>query len=241
MSKKLLGCRGGINRVVAILLALIAVMLVIIAVPSWNVFRYRSEKTGCVQAMKSARDGLIIEFLSRWDGGSVEEAMVTLDEVMPARANICPAGGTVYLVRGDNGIFEPVCGLHDDDKRLRVRLNGSRAKDLLAEGLRIARRESSEEPESVEITLNGRPLECVRVQEVPELRRGTGTTNGYKGVVAFYGLNGDGAFSVDGAKKGEIVYFIYADEYYCAIWRFNDGWTGDSYPATWQIRGGNAA
>ncbi len=226
---KLIDTRGGVNRATAVLLALIAVMLVIIAIPAWNIFRYRSEKTGCEQAMKSARDGLIIEFLSRWDAGSVEDAMVTLDEVLPARPNICPAGGTVYLVRGANGIFEPVCGLHDDDKPLRVRLNASRAKDLLAEGLRYERRFSKEEPESVEITLNGKSLECVRVQEEPPIQRGTATTNGYKGVVAFYGLAGEGKFPKANAKTGEIVYFIYADEYYCAIWRAKDGWTGDAY------------
>ena len=221
--------RGGVNRAVAILLALIAVMLVVIAVPAWRVFKYRSQKTGCEQSMKSARDCLIIEFLSRWDAGSVEEAMVTLDEVLPARANICPAGGTVYLVRGDNGIFEPVCGMHDDDKKLRARLNASRARELLKEALRVARRDSEEEPESVEITLNGMPLECGRVQEPPDLKRGTGTTNGYQGIVAFYGLPGDGAFSVDGAGDGEIVFFIYADEYYCAIWHADEEWTGDAY------------
>lgn len=226
---KLRDNRGGINRITAILLALIAVMLVILAIPAWKVFSYRSEKTACVQAMKSARDGLIIEFLSRYDAGDVEEAMVTLDEVLPGRPNICPGGGTVYLVRGANDIFEPVCGLHDDDKALRVRLNASRVKNLLAEALRQARRYATEEPESVEVTLHDRPLECVRVQEEPPIRRGTGTTNGYSGTVVFYGLAGEGDFPGTGAKQGEIVYFIYADEYECAIWRLKDGWTGTAY------------
>ena len=222
--------RGGITRAAAILLALIAVMLGIIAIPSWKVFRYRSEKTACVQAMKSARDGLIIEFLYRWKPGTVEEAMVTLDEVMPARPNICPSGGTVYLIRGDNGIYEPVCGLHDDDKKLRVRLNATRAKDLLTQGLREARWDLREEPESVEIELNGKPLECVRVQEEQNLRRGTATTNGFKGLVCFYGIAGDGSFAVSrNAKKGEISYFVYADEDHCALWRADDGWAGDAY------------
>ena len=31
------------------------------------------------------------------------------------------------------------------------------------------------------------------------------------------------------AKEGEICYFVYADENYCAIWRSNDGWDGDAY------------
>ena len=63
---KLRSSRGGVNRLVAILLALIAVMLVIIAIPWWKNFSYRSEVIACEQAMKSAEDGLIIEYLSRF-------------------------------------------------------------------------------------------------------------------------------------------------------------------------------
>ena len=47
----------GIAWVVVLMIVLVAVMLVIIALPSWEVFRFRSEKTACVQAMKSAEDG----------------------------------------------------------------------------------------------------------------------------------------------------------------------------------------
>ena len=223
-----MGNRGRINRATAILLALIGVMLVLISVPAYRVYRYRAEKTGCVQAMKSAKDGLIIEYLSRYQEGSVEEAMTTLDEVLPERANICPAGGTVYLVRNDIGIFEPVCGMHDDDLKLRVRLNASRAMELLADGRRAAREEADEEPEAVEITLNGKPLECVWVEERLDLRRGTATTNGYEGIVAFYGIEGEG-FDTGKVDKGEVCYFVYADENHAAAWRAEDGWTGDAY------------
>lgn len=224
-----MGNRGGINRATAILLALIGVMLVLIAIPSYRVYRYRAQKTACVQAMKSAKDGLIIEYLSRFEEDSVEDAMKTLDEVMPERANICPAGGTVYLVRNDLGIFEPICGLHETDRKLRVRLNATRGLELLGEALRKARNNSDTEPESVEITLNGKPLECVRVAERLDLRRGTATTNGYEGVVAFYGLEGDGSFATGKVNKGEICYFVYADEDHAAVWRADDGWTGDAY------------
>ena len=231
MREKFLSRRGGINRLIAILLVLIAILLVLIAIPGYRVFRYRSQKTGCEQAMKSARDGLIIDYLSHWEAGSVEDAIQTLDEVLPARADICPAGGTVYLVRGKNGIFEPICGLHDSDIPRRARLNASRAKDLLTEGLRRARRELGEEPESLEIRLNSKPLECVRVTEEPNIHRGTKTTDGYKGVVCFYGLAGEGDFAGISGKAGEIVYFIYADEDTCAIWHKKDGWTGLAYDA----------
>ena len=224
-----MGNSGGISRAAAVLLALIGVMLVLIAIPGYRVYRYRAQKTACEQAMKSARDGLVIEFLSRYKEESVEDAMKTLDEVLPERPNICPSGGTVYLIKNAQGIYEPVCGLHETDLKLRVRLNATRARELLSEGLRKARRDGGEEPESVAIELNGKPLECVRVGEKLSLRRGTATTNGYEGVVAFYGLEGDGEFSTGKVKKGQVCYFVYADENHAAVWRAGDGWTGDAY------------
>ncbi len=229
MKRKCAERRGGVNSIVAVLLILIAVMLVLIAIPGWKTFRYRSEKTACEQAMKSARDGLIIDYLNHFEAGTVQQAMQTLDEVLPERANICPSGGTVYLLRGANGIYEPLCGLHDSDTRRRARLNASRALELLQEGLRYARRESDVEPESVQITLNGKPLECVRVQKAPTIRRGTKSSNDYEGVVAFYGLAGEGTFTDAAARAGEVCFFLYADEEHSAVWRISDGWTGEAY------------
>ncbi|MBQ8964454.1 MAG: hypothetical protein IJ089_11820 [Clostridia bacterium] len=223
------GQRGGVNRLVAILLALIAVMLVIIAIPVWNVKKERAQVIACEQALKSAGDGLIIEYLGRFKEESVENAMAAIDEIMPARPNICPANGTVYLVKDENGIYQPLCGLHDPDTKRRVRLNASRAMELLKEQLRIDRRDAKAEPESVDISLNGQTLTCVRVAAEEPLRRGTGTTKGYDGVVAFYGLAGEGDFSPAGLEDGEICYFVYADKNHCAIWRSDDGWTGDAY------------
>ena len=232
---KLRSIRGGVNRVVAILLVAIAIMLVIILLPAWDDLRLLSQRLSCDQAMKSAKDGLIIEYLGRFKEGSVEDAMKTLDQVMVARPNICPAGGEVYLIKNDQGIYEPLCGLHDLDKRQRVRLNASRALELLREGRRKALRTSKgAEPEAVDITLNSKPLSCERVPKVQKLRRGTATTDGFDGVVAFYGLAGEGDFPAGEDAKveaGDIFYFVYADEEHCAIWKADDGWTGDAY---WQ-------
>ena len=226
---KLFSNRGSINRVIVVLLVLIAVMLLIIAFPLWKHFRERSEVIACEQAMKSAEDGLVIEYLSRSKEDSLENAIKTLDQVMVARPKICPSGGEVYLIKNRQGIYEPFCGLHDQDLKRRVRLNASRALDLLEEGLRQKRKELKAEPESVEIDLNNRMLDCKRVSTTPALRRGTGTTNGYDGIVILYGLAGEGDFDAGDLAKGKICFFIYADENYCAIWRPHDGWTGDSY------------
>ena len=232
---KLRSNRGGVNRVVAILLVLIAVMLVVVLLPAWDDLRLLSQRLSCEQAMKSAKDGLIIEYLGRFKEGSVKDAMNTLDQVMVARPNICPAGGEVHLIKNSEGIYEPLCGLHDRNARQRTRLNASRALELLREGRRKALRSSKGvEPEAVDITLNSKPLSCERVPKAQKLRRGTATTDGFDGVVAFYGLAGEVDFPAGEDAKveaGDIFYFVYADEEHCAIWKANDGWTGDAY---WQ-------
>ena len=221
--------RGKINRATAILLALIGVMLVLIAIPGWKALKYLSQRLACEQAMKSAKDGLIIEYLNTWGEGSVEDARKTLDQVMVARPNICPAGGTVYLIKRPDGIFEPLCGMHDRDLKERAKLNANFARDALKEALRKARRLSDTEPESVEIEINGQTLECVRVPEVQNIHRGTSTTEGYEGIVALYGIAGDGSFSSGDVEEGEVCYFVYADEDYCGVWKADDGWTGSAF------------
>ena len=223
---KMRSCAGRVNRVIAVLLALICVMLVLIAIPRLNDYRRRAQKLACDQAMASARDGLIIEYLRTWDAGSAQTAMVTLDEVMHGRDDLCPSGGVVYLARKDNGIFEPVCGLHDSDLKRRVRLNASHALDMLGEALQ-SRKQAGD---AVMLSINGSTLTCVRVGgEEKNLRHGTNATTGYEGTVCFFGVSGEGDFIDSSVEAGQVCYFVYADENYCAIWRADDGWTGDAY------------
>ena len=73
--------RGGVNRLIAILLAMIGVMLVLIAIPWWKSFRYRSECIACEQAMDSAKDGLIIDYLHN----RPIDGTVYIDDGMKAR------------------------------------------------------------------------------------------------------------------------------------------------------------
>ena len=47
--------------------------------------------------------------------------------------------------------------------------------------------------------------------------------------MAFYAVAGDGELDAGSVRKGQICYFVYADEHYCAIWQASDGWTGDAY------------
>jgi len=214
--------RGGTNRLLVILAVLILIMVVVISIPSFKAFNYRSECIACEQAIKSATDGLRIEYLDTFDEESINKARETLAAVMPEREDICPRHGNVYLLRDENGIFVPVCGLHDSDAARRTRLNASYAGNLLEEKRRniLAKaKEGAPEPDKITIKVNNDPLQCVRVSEKVNIKRGTSTTKGYDGIVAFYSTNDD----------GDIDYFVYADEDYCAIWNLDVGWSGSAY------------
>ena len=219
---KLKNCHGGTARILVILSVLILVMVAIIYYPAWKAFRYRSECIACQQAMKTATDGLRIEYLDTFEEGSIKEARKTLETIMPERDDICPAHGNVYLLRNDEGILEPVCGLHNDDVARRTRLNASYAGSKLEEARKNILEKAGKddpEPEKITITVNNRPLDCTYVTEEVPIKRGTSTTKGYDGIVAFYGTG----------EKGEINYFLYADEDYCAVWHENEEWTGSAY------------
>lgn len=235
--EKLNSARGGTNRLVVILAVITLILLAIIAVPGWKAFQYRSEYLACEQAMKSANDGLIIEYLGSFEEGDVDQARKAIDQIMVARPDICPKHGNIFLVKGDNGVYTTVCGLHDKDVRQRTRLNATYCLEQLRETRKKLIKKGNDDPGDVEITSNGEPLTVTRVTKEEMIHRGTKTTNGYEGVVAYYGVKGDFEFSAKAksrknktkVKDGDICYFVYADEDYCAIWRSRDNWTGDAY------------
>lgn len=219
---KLSNTKGGTARILVILSVLILILVGIMLIPTWKAFRFKSECIGCEQAMDTATDGLRIEYLNTFEEGSVRDARKSLDEFMPAREDICPSHGNVYLIRNDEGIIEPVCGLHNKDAARRTRLNASYAGSALEEARKnyLEKAEAGDpEPEKLTIRVNSKPLDCTYVTEEVPIRRGTRTTKGYKGVVAFYGT-GD---------NNKINYFVYADEDYIAIWHEGDGWRGTAY------------
>ena len=235
--RKLKSRGGGINWLIALLIVVNLVLVVLILIPVWKNFQFQAEKVGCDQAMKSAGDGLIIEYLGNYQEITAEEAMKKLDQIMPARDELCPVGGSIYLKKGENGIFVPVCGIHDSDEKERVRLNASYAKMLLETELEKAKSGSSSTEtntdgaasNAITVMVNHKELPCVHVVQEEYIRHGTAYTQGYDEIVAFYGIEGEGYFNDGRVKKGKIAYFVYADKNYCAIWRAKDGWTGDAY------------
>ena len=229
VSAKLHSRRGGLTRAAAILLVLIAIMLVVVAIPAWRAYKYRADRLGCMAALKTVRDSLLIEYLGNFEEMSTDDARETLLVTMPGREEYCPAHGNVYLIPDEYGTYIPICGLHGPDAKQRTRLNASYALQELKEALKQARDDEVEWPETLTIVLNGKELECVQTEEETGFKRGTTLTSGYKGIVAFYGYAGTGAWQDVDAEAGEICYFSFADEDHCATWRLGEGWTGDSY------------
>lgn len=180
-------------------------------------------------SLKTARDSLVIEVITEGEDLTDQLSRETLARTMPGRDNLCPAGGTVYLLPLENGAYDVVCGLHNSDTKQRTRLNATHAMEELQGKLILGRRQGEEVPETVTIELNGQELEILRTEEPAAIRRGTGTTDGYEGVVAFFAIEGLDGWQNTGAKTGDICYFLYADTEHCAVWNAADGWAGDSY------------
>ncbi len=221
--------RRGISRAVAILLILIAVMLVLISGPAYRAYKYHADELGCAASLKTASDSITIDFLFNGEPIATDDISDILGETMPGRDKLCPAGGTVYLIPLENGTYELVCGLHGKDARQRTRLNASYALERLRDALLELRKQGEPIPETVTVMLNGQELPCVYTTEALNIKRGTKTTEGYEDTVAFFGVAGEPGWEDAVAGKGEVCYFAFADEDYCALWRFNNGWTGDSY------------
>ena len=219
--------RGGITRAAVILLILIAVMLVVIAIPGWRAYKRHADEIGCMASLKTARDSLAIEVIMEGEALTSRTSRETLARTMPGRDQLCPAGGTVYFIPQENGTYDLVCGLHASDTKLRTKLNAAYASDLLVEEYHRQRTTYGTDPGNVTIVINGAPLECVRVTEAVPIHRGTATTDDYEGVVAFYALEGDEGWQDTGARWGEMCYFLYADEGHYAVWTPETGWDGD--------------
>ena len=225
MREKLHSNRG-INRLVAIALVLAVVLFIAAMIPVYRAYKKRADATGCLVAMKKAQDMLDVEFLWNYNL-SFEEAQAVVDKSRWEMDTVCPAGGDSYLVYRENSdqIYQIVCGLHDPDTYERTRLNARSVYEQLEDTLFDARRTGGEAPERVIVTINSRELEIERLNEPNDLRYGTDSSTGYKGIVSYYSVN----------DNGKLTWFVYADENHAAVWRAEGssaaraGWSGDAY------------
>ena len=228
--KKKLEGRSGIAAVVVILALLVLLLSVGIAIPVYRNYREQADEIGCVSSLTSANNQLSIEYLSAGELTAVEaKAIVT--KAMNGWDDLCPVGGTPYLVAAEGEVpWRVVCGLHDKDTKERTRLNAANVLKQLRRKVDLEQKLGDPTPPEVTVTLNGKEYRALLTEQETGLKRGTATTSGVKGTVIYYSLSGYGAFAENiSLPDGSVCYFSFADEEHCATWRHQEGWSGDSY------------
>lgn len=224
----------GIGLIFVILLVLIIVMCVVVSVPAVRYYQESSAATACAAGLDTARRRLAENFLSGNFDQNARDAKAVVAYAMNGWDDLCPSGGKVYLVENENSEmpYDLLCGMHSSDKKRCTRLNSGYVLDQLEEGLRESRKAGRPYPEELSFYLNGKNWTARLTDEETGFKRGTSTTMGQEGkhIVAYYGIAGHSDFCAGcGAKPGSICYFSFADDDHCANWRFDDGWSGDSY------------
>lgn len=223
----------GLARIIVIMLVLVIILAIASIVPSYRKYQRQGMTLACAHALDTARRQLAGNFMfNGFENGSAEDAKEFVAYVMNGWDDLCPAGGSVYIVpKKDSPLdWEVVCGLHCSDSKLRTRLNAYNVFEQLGEALLVQQNNGNPYPESLPYTLHSKQYTALLVDEPTKLRRGTKLTEDYEGIVAFYSIMGHSDFGADsGAKEGEICYFSFADEEHCANWSYHDAWTGDSY------------
>ena len=236
--------RGGINRLVALLLCLIAVMVIVIAIPFAIRQKESADEFGCMLALKKASDTMSIEYLFQDWSMTRQEAAALVDRSRYDRDQLCPGGGDYFILWQPNAEpkYRVACGLHDDDTKERTRLSSGAALERLTNALDGLRDRGEDVPAKLEIVVNGKKLSCERVEGDPGLAFGTKTDIDRKGIVCYYALAGDDASRTEleqrervdltGLREGEVWYFGYADPNHASIWKYGKGWRGDAWPVS---------
>ena len=222
----------GIARLVVILAVLALVLVAAALYPVIQHYRFRADALGCLAGLDTARRQLAAEYLFEGENSSAEQARDYVGFVMAGWDDLCPGGGTTYIVPKDDSelAWDVVCGLHGQDRKQCTRLNADYVLEQLREELRTAQVLGTTYPERMTVMLHHKPLEALITEEDTGLRRGTRATVGAKGTLVSYAIAGYSDFGTGrGVPVGEISWFSYADEEHCANWSAWDGWTGDSY------------
>jgi len=224
--------RRGMSRIVGILLILIiAISAVIFA--GYHLHNQKiAREIGCMTAMDTANRQLADAYLFSNGVMTKEQAIEAVRHAMNGWDDLCPGGGTVYMLDDPDGDmpYKILCGMHCPDTKERTRANANYVYETVCDRVSKERAKGIEFPESVTMTLNGEELTAVLVSFDQELRRGTYVTDGVEGVVAYYGISGYGEFADGyGLSEGEICYFCFADENHCAARNPIRGWYGDAW------------
>ena len=209
-----------IRRLLWLLAVVVLGLAVMVILPIVQRRESKAEAYACTLAIRRAQDAVLLEFLSDPDMTSREAAMA-VDASKLARDDLCPSGGDYYLVP-ESGSWRVTCGIHEEDTILRTRINASRVLELVQEQLDARSRMGLHLEENLVLKVNGQPLVVNLLAGDNGLRRGTDYSIDFDGIVSFYSLN----------SSAEIKWFVYADQNHAAVWRINDGWSGDAYPTS---------
>ena len=230
IGQRKLGGSSGIAALIVVLAILVLALAAAAAAPVYRNYREQADEIGCVSSLTSANNQLAIETLSEGDT-TAGEAKAIVTRAMNGWDDLCPAGGTPYLVAAEGDVpWRVVCGLHDKDTKERTRLNAAYALKQLRQKVDLEQKLGDPTPPEVTVTLNGKEYRALLTEQETGMKRGTATTSGVKGTVIRYALAGHGAFAEEvSLPEGSICYFCFADEAHCAIWKHREGWSGDSY------------
>ena len=115
----------GIARLVVILSVLALVLVAAALYPVIQHYRFRADALGCLAGLDTARRQLAAEYLFEGENSSAEQARDFVGFVMAGWDDLCPGGGTTYIVPKDDSelAWDVVCGLHGQDRRQCTRLN----------------------------------------------------------------------------------------------------------------------
>lgn len=211
---------GGVNRLVGLLAVLAVLFFIGVIRPALARRAERAELLACSVSMKKAQDMLTVEYLNDPDF-SEEDARAVLERSKMAMENLCPAGGDYYLIPQRGGQFWNLsCGVHEQDTRLRTRLNATRVFELLnaeldeyfATGKKLG-------GGLFTFTINGEDLYVQRINGNNGLRRGTDSSIDFEGIICLYSYSDDLG----------LRWFVYADRGHAAVWKAEEGWSGDAY------------
>lgn len=223
----------GIAWIFAILLVLIIVLSIVVMIPTYQKYQEKGMIVACATALDTARRQLAGHFMFEgFENDAADKAKEFVTYVMNGWDDLCPDGGSVYIVPKENSPldWEIICGLHCSDSRLRTRLNSFNVREQIEEALLAEQNKGNLYPEALPFTLHSKSYEAYLVDEATGFKRGTDLTEDVEGIVAFYSIVGHSEFGDDsGLEDGKLWYFSFADEDHCANWTYHDQWTGDSY------------
>ena len=224
--------RRGLAWLIGIAVLLVLVLLVIVMLPTIRRWQYEAGEAGCIAQLDTARRQLANESMLISQVSKESEARDFIASVQPGWDDLCPGGGTTYIVptNDEAPYLTVICGLHGKDRKQCTRLNADYVLRQLRENLKKAQDDGDLVPNTLPFFLNGKNLEATRVDADPGINRGTNYIVCMDGIQVFYGIRGTGDFTGPSKlKDGEICAFWYADEDYCAKWRTPGSWTGDSW------------